>query len=409
MAKKPLTEAQESRLIRHLDQQLLRLSGGLESRHSGPSARLPTLAAFLDEALALLDFISSIPSAPPSAALRTAYALQLTGYLPPALDGYTLLDDQLDPLFAALARFDQGWVAILEGRDWSSQRGAAEPASPSAPGAGISPAAASGVRTTDRVRLESLVTETKSTLATSLGLPDFVPLEHDPFQELLDPFAARPREPVRLEELRRPACGGGDLQYEGVEAGDEAAMEPESAGATPSLVSDGSHAGDGDEAMSVDTAVATPSDDAALDEDDEDGVDFEEVAAVSMDPSPLPSNRPHERLRGAYAEAAAADGSFSIHFTDIPPPTLQDGELSLQQGATPITGQRRGFDPDEEYPLSEEEGDPIGGNGVTGPGHENAREREDGIDDKTRDRVKSVFEQTERALARLRAQAAAAA
>lgn len=48
MPKPPLTPTQESRLIRYLDQELLRLSGGFESRHSGPSARLPTLVSFLD-------------------------------------------------------------------------------------------------------------------------------------------------------------------------------------------------------------------------------------------------------------------------------------------------------------------------------------------------------------------------
>ncbi|TNY22520.1 hypothetical protein DMC30DRAFT_339541, partial [Rhodotorula diobovata] len=71
----------------------------------------------------LIAFILSIPAAPPSHSLRVAYLLQLTGFLAPALDGYTLSDDALPQLWSALDRFDTGWVAVLSGQDWDSARG----------------------------------------------------------------------------------------------------------------------------------------------------------------------------------------------------------------------------------------------------------------------------------------------
>lgn len=255
--------------------------------------------------------------------------------------------------------------------------------------------AASGMRNTDRIRLESLVRDIKANLAVALGLPEFIALETDPFQEL-----------ARMQNGRT-----GDSRSEGVLSGlggGEAEMQSASQASTPSLVSDNPVSTDTDEAMSVDTEVAgnsLPEPTSGVEmEDEEDDVDFEEVAAIS--PS---SSHPQQQhvLSDAYADAPSADGSFQIHFTGVPPPTMQDGELSLQQGATPIVGQQRGFDPDSEYPLSEEEGDPIGGNAVTGANEEDATETEDGMEESTKDRVKRVFERTEQVLAELRAAQAA--
>lgn len=45
--RKALTTGQESRLVRYLDDELYRLSGAFESRHSGTS-RTPDLRSFLD-------------------------------------------------------------------------------------------------------------------------------------------------------------------------------------------------------------------------------------------------------------------------------------------------------------------------------------------------------------------------
>ncbi|GAA5901484.1 hypothetical protein JCM8208_001815 [Rhodotorula glutinis] len=394
MPKPPLTPTQESRLIRYLDQELLRLSGGFESRHSGPSARLPTLASFLDVILPLLAFVLSIPAAPPSTSLRVAYLLQLTGYLAPACDGYTLDDSHLPALFDALARFDLGWAAVLEGRDWDSARGAPAPPSPP-PQHAAQQGAAAPLRTTDRVRLDSLVRDLQGVLAVSLGLPEFVPLENDPFQQVL-----------RQRDLAAPTAGYGG----GGGEEDDEQMESASGAATPSLVSDASTAGDGtdDDAMSVDTTVATPSEvieaDDALDgddEDDEDGVDFEEVLPPPSSSFSSRTTTAACRLPDAYADPPAADGSFSLHFTGVPPPTLQDGELSLSGGQTPLVAQQRGFDPDAEYPLSEEEGEPI-----VDEGDEHEQE-EDGMSDETRTRLEGVFERTLGLLREMRAAAEA--
>ncbi|BGP13912.1 hypothetical protein JCM10213_002555 [Rhodosporidiobolus nylandii] len=383
--RKPLTEAQEARLIRHLDQELLKLSGAYESRHA-LSSPLQTLGDFLDAIVPLHSFILSIPAAPPSSSIRVSYFLQLTGFLAPALDGYTLLDETLDHLFLVLSRFDAGWVAVLRGQEWDSSVGAAR--------AGDSGSAGGEMRTTDRVRLESLIKEIKAVLAVSLGLPEFVPLENDPFQELLKQQKGR-SAPVRLEELHTPASRQ-------AQAGEDAEMQPASGSATPSLVSD---AGE-DDSMSVDTAVATPSSASlASDLEEEEGSDseFEEVA-VSGPPltAPLPSDyssTAHLLSVSAYADSPAADGSFAIHFTGPPPPTLQDGEVSLQGGTTPIVGQARGFDPDEEYPPEEEIGERVG------EGDVESEIEEDGIEEGVRERVNRVFEGAAAVLDELRTSA----
>ncbi|GAA6026968.1 hypothetical protein JCM8097_006002 [Rhodosporidiobolus ruineniae] len=392
----PLTEQQEARLIRHLDQQLAAFEGAFSSRHSS-SSPLQSIHDFLDAILPLLSFILTTPAAAPTCSLRTSYLLQLTGFLAPAFDAYTLSDDSLDALFSTLDRFDAGWVCCLRGFDWDSAAGRAREE------AGASGAA---MRNTDRARLETLVREIKAVLAISLGLPEFVPLENDPFLELRKQMEERrqalgPEELARLDRRRAEATAGTGEE-------EEAEMRPASSSAsTPSLVSD---AEDEDDAMSVDAAVATPSsaadslieDDGASDEEGSDA-DFEEVpvpGAPSL--STLTSSTTSLPGSNAYSEPPAADGSFSIHFTGIPPPTLQDGELSLAQGATPIIGQARGFDPDEEYPPEDEVGERVGEEGMLDEEDEGG---EDVVEEKTRERVKKVFEQTERVLKELRAQA----
>ncbi|GAA5833225.1 hypothetical protein JCM11251_005179 [Rhodosporidiobolus azoricus] len=370
MTRKALTAAQEARLISHLDKELLQLSGNYEGRHSVNSP-LQTLSDFLDAVVPLLSFILTIPAAPPSHSLRTAYLLQLTGYLPPALDGYTILDEELEKLFDVCARVERGWLAILEGKDWDSARG--QPSEASERGGRM--------RTTDKVRLKSLIKEIKAVLAISLGLPEFVPLENDPFQEVLKQQEGR-RGPVRLEELKQPRSDEED-------GGQEAEMEPVSSASTPSLVPDGE-----DDAMSVDTAVTTPTSATAMDDEgEEEGSDseFEEVLPAADAPTSTASTG---SAATAYADAPAADGSFVLHFTGLPPPTLQDGELSLQEGETPIVGQSKGFDPDEEYPPEDEMGDRVGQEGMD----EEEGEMEDGIEEGTRERVKGICGDLDRAL-----------
>ncbi|GAA5977992.1 hypothetical protein JCM10908_004188 [Rhodotorula pacifica] len=407
--RKALTTAQESRLVRYLDDELLKLSGAFESRHSGTS-RLPTLDAFLQALLPLHAFILTIPAVPPSAALRIAYYLNLTSFIPPALDGYTVLDETLDSLFETLARFDRGWVAVLRGEDWDSTTGQARPDTTAGAGS-------SGMRTTDRARLESLVKQVRAVLAISLGLPQFVPLENDPFLEMLQqrrdqPDLAGPL-PNHFKQMRSSAIDP---------EGEDDDSTPSQA-STPSLVTDESLASDADSAMSVDTVTdgsltaGSDQDTVAMsgveigddDDDDEDvdDADFEEVAPTTA----APPRFQHDRLPNAIVDAPEPDGSFEIHY-EIPPPALHDGEITLENGATPIVGQRRGFDPDAEYPLSEEEGDPIvprrqrrrrDDGEIVDEDETDGEEEEDGIEDTTRERLKHVFELTERALEELRA------
>ncbi|GAA5863888.1 hypothetical protein JCM1840_005806 [Sporobolomyces johnsonii] len=355
--RKPLTPSQESRLIRYLDAELLRLSGQYESRHS-TQATLPDLASFLNALLPLHSFILTIPAVPPSASLRTAYYLQLTGFLAPALGAYSLADDVLDPLFDLLDRFDRGWVAVLNGQEWDSANGKAREGEPT-------PSKSEAMRNTDRVRLETLVGEVKTVLSAALGLPAFVPLEFNPFQEITVP---------RMD----PSTSSKPEEYDDGEED----MRSVSEASTPSLVSGGSTPNTDDDAMSIDTV--TPSNDSDSDSD----ADFEEVivASPTLSPRALASS-----VEDAYASAPSLDGSFQIHFTGPPPPTMTDGEFTLNGGDTPIVGQTRGFDPDEAYPPSEGEG-----------GEE---EGDDGIDDRTRERCKRVFGETEKVLLELKEKA----
>lgn len=247
------------------------------------------------------------------------------------------------------------------------------------------------MRTTDRVRLETLVKNIKQVLAISLGLPEFVPLEEDPFELLLKQSRER-TELARIAEAERPQrerkkakVVEPELEEEEVEM----TPAPSDVAATPSLVSDT------DEAMSIDSAaVETPSASSLIDteEGDEEGSDeeFEEVALPPTSTSALPS---------AYSTPPAEDGSFSIHFTGPPPPSLQDNEISLADGATPIVGQQKGFDPDSEYPPEDEVGERVGEEGEVAGGEE------DGIEKGTRERVKRVFEKVERVLAELKSEA----
>ncbi|GAA5862210.1 hypothetical protein JCM8547_007772 [Rhodosporidiobolus lusitaniae] len=391
LPKKALSSSQEAKLIRYLDAELHKLSGNYESRHSVNSP-LQSLSDFLDALHPLLSFILSIPAAPPSSDIRVAYLLQLTGYIPPALDGYPVLDSAVPALFFTLSRFDAGWVAVLRGQDWDSSTGAPHPLPPGSPAGGA-------VRTTDRVRLESLIKSTKGVLAIALGLPEFVPLEEDPFLLLRKQMEVRREEErIREEEKKvkeRERERKRSRRAEGEEE-DEGEVEMRDEGATPSLVSDSG--AEEDDAMAVDTdvsAVATPSA-ASLDMEEEEGSDdeFEEVALPPSCTSLLTSTATSGTSTPfAYADSPSADGSFSIHFPGPPPPTLTDGEFSLGDGETPIVGQARGFDPDAEYPPEEEEGEEGG-------------EEEDGVGEEVREKVRRVFEGAERVLGELRAAAA---
>lgn len=367
-------------------------------------------------------FILTIPAVPPSASLRVAYLLNLTSFIAPALDGYTILDETIEPLFDLLARFDRGWVAVLRGDDWDSSSGQARSAASdptTASGSSLSPKAfAGGLRTTDRARLDSLIKQIRSVLAISLGLPQFVPLETDPFLEMLRQRQRPDLIPPIPGIKRTRGEGGGINESDSADSADSAATtDDEAMSQSDAMLVDSAtdgvttpSAGNGSESMSgleTDDGGAVEGSLAGVEDDDEDvdDAEFEEVPVTAATPSSSSTRAGFgpERLPNAMVDPPDPDGSFEIHY-EVPPPTLHDGEVTLENGATPIVGQRKGFDPDEEYPLSEEEGDPIVPPQRESDGEiiRDGDEEEDGIDDSVRDRLKHVFELTLRALEEIR-------
>ena len=248
-----------------------------------------------------------------SAPLRTAYLLNLTSLLPDAFATYPLPDSSLSSSFSYLSTFDAQWLAVLAGESWDPD------SPPSAPDPEAKP---TGVRGTDRVRLESVVRDLRDTLRAMLGLPlernGRVKLDQDS-ANFLEPGAARSASRVREgEEGEREttmSCA--------VVGGEDASV------GTPSLTfDDDDTTGEEDDERMLDVlGAAEISDDDDNDDDDDDDDDaFEEVEVVS---------------RPAAAE------SFVIHFEATPTPLA---DLPTPQSQD----QRRGFDPDAEYPEEEE-------------------------------------------------------
>lgn len=149
---KELTERQETRLITHLESSFTTLHRHFETRHS-PLSTLPTLHQYLETLTSLHSIILSIPPVGSSAALRTAFHLQLISLLPSALSAYPLLPPS-NYLWSALKEFDEGLVKVLNGDSAVGGVRAAE----------------TGVRGTDRVRMESVVLDVKKVLRSALGV-----------------------------------------------------------------------------------------------------------------------------------------------------------------------------------------------------------------------------------------------
>ncbi|GAA6006368.1 hypothetical protein JCM11491_004930 [Sporobolomyces phaffii] len=365
--RKPLSTAQESRLIRHLDPALLSLSGSFESRHS-PASRLGTLAAFLDALVPLLSLVLAVPAARPSGGLRVAYLLQLTGYLAPAIEGYPLGDDSLDTLFAVLDRFDRGWAAVLEGREWDSANGIVRVGTDTGAGS----YEVQSLRTTERVRLQSLVHDLRQVLSSSFDLPQVVPLSINPFEQSLGVDV-------------RSRFGPEDDDF------------PERLPATPELsVGDTTE----DDDMSIDGRgePTNPSDESDAGDYEDSDAEFELVEIV-----PPPSHRPpsahHDSIASGAHTSRSSDpddspATFEIHFDGPPPPTMTDGEITINSGQTPIVGQRRGFDPDEEYPSEDEEDEEAGRTRMDeGSGRRDVRDKVNQVFTRTREALDKIGEQ----------------
>jgi len=354
-SRKPLSAAQESRLIRHLDPALLSLSGSFESRHS-PSSQLPTLSSFLEALVPLLSLVLAIPAAKPSGGLRVAYLLQLTGYLGPAIEGYPLNEESLDKLFSLIDRFDRGWSAVLEGREWDSVKGKAKDEEESHEGE-TEEYEVQPLRNTDLVRIKSLIQDLRQVLSSSLDLPELVPLSVNPFEQKLGVDVRRRFGP----------------QDEGIEKSPELSMGEEDSTTE-------------DDAMSIDTVQAAgENEDDSEEEEDEDFEPVEIVSHSSHQPSFYQNSVDEDTYTSPSSDPEDSPATFEIHFNGPPPPTLTDGEISINDGTTPIVNQSKGFDPDAEYPLEEEDEE------------EESAEAEEGRKE-IRGKVKKVFARTEETL-----------
>lgn len=221
------------------------------------------------------------------------------------------------PTFTFLETFDRAWLAVLNGSTWHSAEGRAAP-TPDLKGKGkaLIPAD-TGVRGTDRVRLESIVRDVRETLRAMLGLKRETapPVSLDQDRAILEPSYRIPTGEVAVsaeDGETRMSCAIEEV----------AALESEPEGATtPSLATDTS---------------STAGDDEEMSDGDDDSDEFEEVEVVS------PS-----------ASAVRDDDlpSFSISFQAPPPlPAEASGQTRLSEPE-----QRKGFDPDAEYGMDDED------------------------------------------------------
>lgn len=137
----------------------------------------------LDE---LQGIVLSIPAIEPSASLRVAYSLRLLGLLPVAVRGYADMlrsrREQREALWAYVDKADRGWCTVLRGEEWdqnaarSSGRRAGEGERESMAMGATTRAAnggrGTGVRGTDRVRLESVLADLRAALLDALSPDD---------------------------------------------------------------------------------------------------------------------------------------------------------------------------------------------------------------------------------------------
>ncbi|SCZ95755.1 BZ3500_MvSof-1268-A1-R1_Chr8-1g09776 [Microbotryum saponariae] len=321
-----LTERQESRLVLFLDQQLLLLSQAFESR-SSPNSAHRTLASYLGAVLnlpvhaytqlttLLTNMILTIPPIEPSHSLRVAYALTLTGLLAPAIKAYPVPEASLPILWATVKTFDQAWIRILLLR----------PSGPSHPDQvpfdleEISIASSStGTSWTVRARLSSLIGEIRRSTAMALGIASFESERrkaYNPRGEVVQPRIWDGEERNALEQV-----GLGDL--------DDGYREESSPGSQAVKMEGNGSLGRGTmEGESI--KMEEDGDDDGDDEDDEDG--FEEVDVMEEE---------------AQDDVPA---SVEVHFK--PPPA----RLPIATFPPHSTELKKGFDPDLEYPDSDDD------------------------------------------------------
>ncbi|WFD37332.1 uncharacterized protein MJAP1_000276 [Malassezia japonica] len=115
-----LSARQESRLVVYLDNAMLQIQRGYQKRNEA-SAQLPTLAAFLQQWVPLVEIISTTPLLGATAALRDTYLLRLTTELTEGVVGYSTKSDSEHTAKAQLLHvlywadlLDQLWAARLQ-------------------------------------------------------------------------------------------------------------------------------------------------------------------------------------------------------------------------------------------------------------------------------------------------------
>lgn len=160
------------------------------SFRSHPSSKLTTLPAYLETSHHLLNLILQIPPLDPSASLRSALFLRLTGDVLNSVPGYTPDGGSLAILLDWFQDLDQGWLAVLRSQGW-------DPAARS----GVSIRLPDGVRPgslsqTDRTRLKSVLVagmevleEWVELLRTQLGEGEMLDIETTQGGRLEDLFS----------------------------------------------------------------------------------------------------------------------------------------------------------------------------------------------------------------------------
>lgn len=158
----PLSKAQERRLRDHLDAKLLEINRGFKKR-ADPSSSLPHLHHYLAAVRPVLSVILQVPPVDPSASLRVAFLLRITGDMSTAIPAYPLvgpppasnpqpsdppaLEVTLIELIDCISQLDKGWAAVLASQAWDTAAGEGRGAY----------AATGGPSETDKARLRSIL------------------------------------------------------------------------------------------------------------------------------------------------------------------------------------------------------------------------------------------------------------
>ncbi|KAM0753915.1 hypothetical protein T439DRAFT_322801 [Meredithblackwellia eburnea MCA 4105] len=280
--------------------------------------------------------ILPIPPIGTSAPLRVSYLLLLSSMLPDAFSAYAFPLDpkEEDEVWHTLQSWDNAWYLVLNGFPAPPAGPASGSALNSSSSAPIPPTPASvpskdtGVRPTDRVRLQSVILDVKDTIRAALGLPSTA----SDRVKLTEADGAQYVVPTGRADVSTLSLGGVDSG-----PGIETETDYSETATTPDLVRT-------DDGTSTSEAITTADEeddgDSISDDDEDEDVEFEEVASPS-------SHTGLPELEDVHLPPT----SFSIHFSaPLPPPP----EAVAQPQSRPSVV-RKGFDPDAEYGMDDED------------------------------------------------------